>query len=188
MKNYLRLLILSFTFICIACSSVPTEVIISHTPNVTVPPNWINEFGKKDGKYYIIGFVEEHGEDVRASAIEKMAERDALTKLSEAVESRISTMTETFETTKDISSKSALRAVSKNILRGSIITKKYWQRVQLSDERTITRAWAQLSIEESRFKKLMVEALERDNKSKSKEMEKQEKEFLEKAERVWKEL
>lgn len=197
MKIFIKLFTLICTILCTACSTVPTEIIsshtpteiiISHTPNINEPPKWISEeLGKQNSKYFIIGFVEEHGEDVRASAVERMAERDALAKLSEAIESRISSMTETFEMDKKINSKSALRLVSKNILRGSTITKKYWQRVQLSDERTITRAWAQLTIDESRFKKLMIEALEHSH-SKGNENGKYEKEFFEKAERVWDEL
>ena len=145
--------------------------------------------GKKDNQLVIVGFVEDHGENVRSSVIQKLAEKDAYQRLSEAVENKISTMSEIFTTTTKISSKEAERTVSQNVLRGAIISKKYWQRVQTNtDERIFVRAWAQLTIDATKFKKLIAEAMERSASANAKVTEQQEKEFFEKAERIWNEF
>lgn len=120
-----------------------TETVISQKPGYSSAPSWIRDVGgDENGNRYQVGSAE-GDESAMASAVEKMAAREARRALAASVQSE----TEAFA--KDEMGMSDSQAQVK--ASGLRVTQTYWHKVADKTETVRLRAWAKVTMPEKEY-------------------------------------
>lgn len=129
-----------------------TETVISQKPGYSSAPSWIRDVGgDENGQRYQVGSAE-GDESAMASAVEKMAAREARRALAASVQSE----TEAFAKDEMGMSDSQAQEVAQETVKlkasGLRVTQTYWQKVADNKTEIVRlRAWAKVTMPEKEY-------------------------------------